>query len=928
MQIAEIEDIYRLSPLQQEMQSEDRAHADGLSLIQLCAILSGPLSPPLLEEAWNRVAARHAALRTFFRADKPFQVVQRQVRLPFEIRADAGGDPADIARFLAEDRARGIDPTRAPMLRLALLRTGTEEHLLACTHHRLILDGGSGALVLGEVLALYAALLQGENPEPERSPPLRESVDWLRRQEPAEAGRFWRQELLGFTALPHPGSPAPLPGRSGSGSLTLRLTACVTAALRSLADAEGLALATLVQGAWALLLARHSGREDVLFGTEVPGRPPALPGADSLVGRFAHTLPLRVTVEPDAPLRSLLHRIEERRAEVRPYEHFPLSQVLEGNGLPSPPPLFHSRLVVDSLPPAAAEGAPEIRELQRIEASAAPLTLSVQPGDELALQAVYQKARFEEAEAAALLKSLHGLLESFAADPGRRLSEIAVATTTPGTTPGTAGAGHRLDEIARMVHGHTHSLQEGPAHTTGRKVAGDSGLVPVPRDRPLPATFYQEWALQLEGVERNSIPSALHIQGRVHLGALQRSLTEIVRRHESLRTSFRREGGEASLVIAPPAEVPLPVLDLAELPEKERAELLRRLIAQHGSHAFDMERGPLFVAKAVRLGGQEHVLLMSVHHLVSDGWSIQVLQRELITLYTAFSQGRPSPLPPLPIQLADFAHWQRRVFAGEALTAQLAWWGRTLSSLPPPPGLPNDLPRPDVLGPHAVEAGGSLAPEPAQALRALAQASQGSLPMLLLAAVDTLLHLYSGQDDLIVSLIYAARNRPELSGQIGLFMNTVPVRADLSGNPSFRQVMQRVRDAVIEAYDHQDVPFPRLLGELFPGRKLTRTLLSGVCFNMLSFAETAVARPQGGAALPGGLTLRPLGVEEAVAKHDLAITCQEREGAVLFSLLGAADLFTPGRIEQMAHDFEVLLGRVAADPDLPLDRLRSIVSPA
>jgi non-ribosomal peptide synthetase component F len=278
----------------------------------------------------------------------------------------------------------------------------------------------------------------------------------------------------------------------------------------------------------------------------------------------------------------------------------------------------------------------------------------------------------------------------------------------------------------------------------------------------------------------------------------------------------------------------------------------------------------------------------------------------------------------LPIQLADFAHWQRRVFAGEALAAQLAWWRETLAELPPRPGLPIDLPRPEEPGSRAVNVSVKLAPRPAHVLRTLAQTAHCSLPMVLLAVVDALLHVYNGQEDLIVSLIFAARNRPELSGQIGLFMNTVPLRVDLAGNPTFRQLTERVRDATIEAYSHQDVPFPRLLQELFPGRKLTRTLLTGVCFNMLSFAEGAGA-PGGGAggpSLPGDITVQQIESEEGGTKHDLVFTSAESGGTVNFDLTGAADLFTPGQMRTIARDFEALLAEIANDPDVPLARLR------
>ncbi|HEY2739769.1 MAG TPA: condensation domain-containing protein, partial [Thermoanaerobaculia bacterium] len=304
----------------------------------------------------------------------------------------------------------------------------------------------------------------------------------------------------------------------------------------------------------------------------------------------------------------------------------------------------------------------------------------------------------------------------------------------------------------------------------------------------------------------------------------------------------------------------------------------------------------------------------------------QILQRELFMLYAAYTQGRPSPLPELPIQAADFAHWQRRIFAGEALAAQLAWWRTELSKLPPPPSLPIDRPRPEVLGTRSLHCDIELSPEPTRTLRAFAQESRCSLSMVLLAAIDALLYTYSGEEDLIVSSIFAARNRRELAGLIGLFMNTVPVRVGVASNPTFRELTGRVRDAMVDAYDHQDVPFPRLLAELFPGRKTTRTTLTGVCFNMLTFQKEPA--PAAAGTQSEGLTLKPLTGGDEVTKHDLVVTGEETETTILFSLQGATDLFSPERLEAVTRRFETLLQRVAAEPDLPLDRLRREMSEA
>ncbi|HKH43684.1 MAG TPA: condensation domain-containing protein [Thermoanaerobaculia bacterium] len=920
MQVADIEDIVALSLLQQEMLFHAVQHPkDDVHVVQLCVSLSGPLSLPALEAAWDRMAARHPALRTSFRPWKvPAQLVQRRVKLPFAVH-ERRQDP-EIASFLEEDRARGFDPAAGPLIRLSVLRTAPDEHLLVWTHHRLALDSWSATLLVRQVLAAYR---EGADPEGSPSPrKYRDYVDWQRQQDATEAERFWRRELAGLSAPPPLGSPEPLAGRTGWEEVTVRLAAPVTAALLALSAERELSLETLALGAWALVLSRRTGQGQVLFGITAPGRPAALPEAESIVGRFANTLPLRVTVAPKAPLLPWLRGLKDRRDAVRPYEHVPLSRIAEWSGLPPGTPLLQSRLAVESFPVSIEPGSNGtgigIREIQWIEASAEPLTVFVRPGAELVIAMAYQRAFFEESEILGLQEELRGLLEIFAADPRKRLSEIvaAAADLQPGQET------RRLDKIAQIVQRRTIATHEPEAPPKAKKELGGHEIVRVSRDQPLLATFYQEWALQLDGVTRNSIPLSLRIAGAVDLTALRRTLMEIARRHESLRTSFRLEGGEAYLVLAPPAEVPLPTIDLSALPVERKAERMRRLMSEHACKEFDMARGPLFIARLLRLGSQENVLLLNTHHLISDGWSIQVLQRELMVLYAAFAQGRPSPLDPLPIQLADFAYWQRRVFAGEALAAQLAWWRDALANLPPPPGLPIDKPRPESLGLRVLEAAAVLPPGPTKSLKELSQTTRSSLPMVLLAAVNALLHAYNGQEDLILSLIFAARNRPELSNQIGLFMNTVPLRVNLSGNPSFRQLTERVRDSTIDAYAHQDVPFPRLLAELFPGRKLTRTILSGVCFNMLSFNDPGATA---GPPPPGGLTVQILGGEDAEAKHDLVVSSSELGGSLRFELGGAADLFTPERLAMMTRDFEALLTYVANDPEVSLARLRQSV---
>jgi hypothetical protein len=389
MQRADIEDVYTLSPLQQGMLFHNLYRPDHLPdqdvyVVQFCFTLAGPLSPRALEEAWDQVLAQYPALRTSFHWKKlqaPSQVVHRRVKLPVEIR-DLRGRPdqaAGLERFLADDRARGFDLSRPPLMRLAVLRTGPEENVLVWTHHHLLLDGWSVGLVIGQVLALYEASVQGESRAPERSRPYHDYISWLRRQDLAEAERFWRRELAGFTAPTPAGALHPLPGRTGYGDRSVRLSPAATAALQALAREHQLTLSTLVQGAWALLLSRGSGEEEVLFGVTVAGRPAELPGVESMVGLFINTLPARVAVEPGSELVPWLRRLQERQTAARQYEHSPLAEVQRWSEVPAGTPLFQSLFVFENFPTAGERRAGlaslEIREIRQAETSNYPLSL-------------------------------------------------------------------------------------------------------------------------------------------------------------------------------------------------------------------------------------------------------------------------------------------------------------------------------------------------------------------------------------------------------------------------------------------------------------------------------------------------------------------------------------------------------------------------
>ncbi|HEX9944888.1 MAG TPA: amino acid adenylation domain-containing protein, partial [Thermoanaerobaculia bacterium] len=436
-------------------------------------------------------------------------------------------------------------------------------------------------------------------------------------------------------------------------------------------------------------------------------------------------------------------------------------------------------------------------------------------------------------------------------------------------------------------------------------------LRPVPRQEDLPLSFAQErlWFLdQLEpGNPAYNISAALRLRGSLDVAALARSFAEIVRRHEALRTTFPEIAGAPRQVVAPAAGPLLPVIDLGGLPAAALAAEAFRLAGQEALRPFDLARGPLLRTSLLRRGEEEWTALLGVHHIVSDGWSLGVLVRELSALYAAFRRGDLSPLPELPVQYADYAVWQRQWLQGEALEVQLAWWREELAGAPTLLELPADRPRPPVQTYRGGTAGVLLDRPLAGALADLARREGTTLFMVLLAGLQALLSRYSGEEDLLVGTPIAGRTRAEVEGLIGLFLNTLVLRGRLGGAPSFRALLARVRAAALGSYAHQELPFERLVDELGVERSLSHSPL----FQVLLVLQNAPVEPL---ELPG-LHLAPEDVPSATAKFDLSVTLSEAGGRIAGVLEYAADLFDAATARRMVNHYRTLLEAAATDPD-------------
>ncbi|HEY3323603.1 MAG TPA: amino acid adenylation domain-containing protein [Planctomycetota bacterium] len=409
-----------------------------------------------------------------------------------------------------------------------------------------------------------------------------------------------------------------------------------------------------------------------------------------------------------------------------------------------------------------------------------------------------------------------------------------------------------------------------------------------------------------------NVPLALRIDGDLNTAALQRVLDEIVTRHEALRTNFAAENGTGMQIVGEPAAVRLVTADLSSLPVGERDAALQRRLANEIRRPFDLSQDALLRALLIRVGEREHVLLLTMHHIVCDGWSLEILQKEMAALYDAFAAGRPSPLPELPIRYADFAAWQRDHLKGEVLERELSYWMKRLAGPLPVLDLPSFKPRPPVQTYNGAVQSIEIPERLLAKLKAVAEGASATPFMLMLACFKALLHRYTGQPDLIVGSPIAGRNQSQTEGLIGLFVNTLALRTDAGGDPEFLELLKRVRQTVLEAFEHQDAPLEVIVERLQPPRSRNRTPIFQVMFAMTGHAQHLHAA--------GAITLSPQDVPWTSAKHDLTMFVAEN-GALKASIEYNTDLFDAPHIGRMLLHFRNLLEGVAANPQHRISEL-------
>jgi hypothetical protein len=447
-----------------------------------------------------------------------------------------------------------------------------------------------------------------------------------------------------------------------------------------------------------------------------------------------------------------------------------------------------------------------------------------------------------------------------------------------------------------------------------------TGKQSIPRrsqSGPCPLSFAQERLWFLNQLEPESPaynqPKAIQLKGILDIETLKKVLDAIVERHAVFRTTFHLRDGQPVQVVAEKVSIELPRIDLSEIQGDQRQTELERRTAEITQRPFALSRDPTLRATLLKLKQAEHVLLLVTHHIATDGWSSRMLFQEIATLYEAFSNNLSSPLPELPIQYADFAVWQRNWLQGEVLQSQLAYWKQQLAGELPILRLPTDYPRPAIQTDRGAAQTFALSEDLVQSLKSLSRRNKVTLFMTLLAVFQTLLYRYTWQDDIVIGAPIANRTRVEVERLIGFFANTLVLRTDLSGNPSFQELLSRVREVALGAYAHQDLPFEKLVEEINPARDLSRNPLFQLIFNLQNPARQEIQL--------SGLCLSLLPAHNESAKFDLSLSILDREEGPTATVTYNTDLFNSATISRMCGHFQTLLQGIVTNPEQRLSDL-------
>lgn len=915
---------------------------------------------------------RHAILRTTygFVEEAPCQRVAGAAVAAFTVKPIAGGE-ADLRQAVERAYRLPFDLEHGPVFRTDLFTRSEQDHVLLLTVHHIAADGWSLLLLLQELGKLYAEFAGGSAAGLSRCEV--QYTDYSSWQEQVLAGAegerlwsYWRGKL---DHLPVPlelpaARPRPTIQSFQGASVPLQFETDAIDRLRQLARAEGTTLFVVLLASFHAFLHRLTGADDLIVGTPTFGRSKA--EFVNVIGDFVNSVPVRAQLDAKLSFRALVAQLRHSVIEALDAQEFPLPllvQKLQPDRDASRSPLFDTFFLLQRFD--------QFRELQDLlvgnETNAGVdfggLRLSGYPLDQqegqfdLALQLVdggkdikgvlkYSTDLFDEATVRGFAADYLLLLKAIDADPDRALGTLPKPATGPAAPSAPVLAllaqlhdrdirafidGERLrvnapkgaltDELKALIAAHRDELTQALRASAAPPppVNSQAKLLPIPRGAPLPVSTAQQrlWFLDRmdPGQSHYNIGVGVKIHGSLNVGSFSQAVDALIRRHESLHQRFGDVEGVPHVEILEPAGGALEYIDLAAMESQGRLAEAERIADERQRAPFDLARGPIARFVLIRLCEQEHWFAFSVHHAVSDGWSLILAVKEICALYTSLVSGRDSPLTALEVQYADYADWERRQLNLGSMAPHLNYWKRQLAGAPAVLELPTDRPRPAAQSFRGKRVRHYFEPSLLAKVKAVARQHDATLYMTLLAAWTVLLHRYSGQDDVVVGSPMANRDLPALEGLIGCFVNNVVLRNDLSGNPRFADLLNRVKQTVLGAFDHRDLPFDVLVEALRPVRSPSHAPVFQVLFALQSFPTEVKAPP--------GLSLEMVEPQTGASRFDLTLELVDYQGRFGALYEYASDLFDEATITRLHGHMERLLGSIVNDPsakiqDLPL----------
>jgi non-ribosomal peptide synthetase component F/thioesterase domain-containing protein len=894
--------------------------------------LEGKLKPELVERAFDDIIARHEVLRTTFtkRDGQVMQVIAPSVKISMPIIDLRLHDDQEreIDRLSLEEAQKGFNLFEGPLLRIKLVRIADAQQFLLLTLHHAVADYWSIGLIVNELAILYDAY-EG------RSAPLflRLAVQygdfavWQREQVTHELMRdqlsFWQKQLSGIRAVNFPFEMTRLSTAGHHAEIVSSvLPSTLTDTVKDIANGEGATFFNIMFAALAVVVQRITGQNEFGIGSQVAGRRSV--ELESVVGLFVNTVILRADLSGDPTFIGLIERIRRMTVESLANADVPFEQVLAdiypANYL-NHDSLFNINFICQrdeirthgfggiklTVLPSKSQGA--LYDLN---------VFLILRTDGWRLSCEYKTDLFIETDVILLLENYKKVLEQVCENPERRISGFTNLASFASEQHTWSASGLKKSSAACAGEASSSNTRLSASERIAEDIArpGTLGGIEQTEIYSFPTTLNQQrfWVLDqlIPGNPTLNMPVALRLDGPLRTDIIERSLNELQRRHEILRTTFKSIDGTPSQIIHPSTNLELTEIALDGLGESDQESRADALLHEEALHSFDLSKGPLFRATLARLAKADHILMLTMPHIVCDGWSNGILVRELTSIYTSLSQNRPSPLPEPSIQFADFAHWQNECPESAKLDDDLAFWKKRLSGRLPLLDLPADRStRPGLVSRGAAETL-LMSPGFVTQLKAFCKREEITMFMLLLAGFKAVLSRLSGQEDILVGSPITGR-MPETEDVIGPFSYPISLRTDLSGDPSFRELLRRIRDVTIEALTHKDLDFSRVLKELGTEQLRGRNPL----FQIYFLHQVAFLQP----VKTGGLSWSPYTWTSPGTAFDLHLATVERVEGISCRLEYNPDMFEAGTIKRVVQQYQSILVAIAADPEMRISEL-------